>query len=147
MKCNQCLSEINIVKNGKRKDRKQNYLCKCCNHQFIKDEDRVYLGKIKYIKGAILRFLLHGAGVRDISESLLVSTKTVLKILIKTKVNLNPKRMKYEKIIIDEMWTYVQNKKNKQWLIYAICAKTKEVIGYILGKRNISTVKKLKKIF
>ena len=57
MKCNQCLSEINIVKNGKRKDRKQNYLCKCCNHQFIKDEDRVYLGKIKYIKGAILRFL------------------------------------------------------------------------------------------
>ena len=91
--------------------------------------------------------MLYGAGIRTISKSLLVSTKTVFRILIQAKVNLNPKKIKYEKIIIDELWSYVQNKKNKQWVIYAICAETKEIIGYVLGKRNISTVKKLKKIF
>ena len=134
-------------KKRQKKDGKQSYLCKSCNRQFVKDEDRVYLGKIKYITEAVLRLLLYGAGIRTISKSLLVSTKTVFRILIQAKVNLNPKKIKYEKIIIDELWSYVQNKKNKQWVIYAICAETKEIIGYVLGKRNISTVKKLKKIF
>ena len=36
----------------------------------------------------------------------------------------------------DEMWSYVRNKKNKQWIWLAIDQKTKEIVGVHVGSRN-----------
>ena len=36
----------------------------------------------------------------------------------------------------DEMWSFVGNKNNKQWLWLAIDIETKEIVGFYLGERG-----------
>jgi len=43
-----------------------------------------------------------------------------------------------------EIWTYVGNKKNKVWLIYAYHRETGEIVAYVWGKRNAKTAKELR---
>ena len=45
---------------------------------------------------------------------------------------------------MDEFWTFVGNKKNKVWLIYAYDRHTGEIAAYVWGKRNLTTAKQLK---
>lgn len=42
------------------------------------------------------------------------------------------------------IWTYVSNKQNKVWLIYAYNKHTGEIVAYVWGKRNLATAKQLK---
>jgi IS1 family transposase len=46
---------------------------------------------------------------------------------------------------VDEFWTYVGNKKNKVWLIYAYHRETGEIVCFVWGKRDFQTAQKLKK--
>jgi IS1 family transposase len=57
---------------------------------------------------------------------------------------IKPKQIHYDKLEVDELWTYVGNKKNKFWLIYAYHRTTGEIVAYILGKRNLKTALKLR---
>jgi insertion element IS1 protein InsB len=41
-----------------------------------------------------------------------------------------------EVLELDEMWSYVQNKKNKRWLWVALCRRTRQVIAFFLGDRS-----------
>ncbi|MBF7694337.1 IS1 family transposase, partial [Acinetobacter pollinis] len=50
----------------------------------------------------------------------------------------------YETLEIDEFWTFVGNKQNKQWLIYAYHRETGEIVAYVWGKRDLATAKRLK---
>ena len=34
------------------------------------------------------------------------------------------------------MWSFVQNKKNKQWVWIALCRKTRQVIAFYVGDRS-----------
>ncbi|ECM9835226.1 IS1 family transposase, partial [Salmonella enterica subsp. enterica serovar Typhimurium] len=34
---------------------------------------------------------------------------------------------------LDEMWTFVQKRDNKQWLWLALCRRTKQIVGYYIG--------------
>jgi hypothetical protein len=45
---------------------------------------------------------------------------------------------------IDEFWTYIGEKKNKVWLIYAYHWESGEIAGYVWGKRDLKTAKKLR---
>ncbi|ABG52232.1 hypothetical protein Tery_3097 [Trichodesmium erythraeum IMS101] len=36
----------------------------------------------------------------------------------------------------DEMWSFVGNKNNKQWLWLAIDIETQEIVGFYLGERG-----------
>ena len=47
---------------------------------------------------------------------------------------------------VDEFWTYVGNKKNKMWLIYAYHRATGEIVPFVWGKRNTTTARKLREI-
>ncbi len=45
---------------------------------------------------------------------------------------------------VDELWTFVGNKKNKQWLIYAYHRESGEIVAYVWDKRDLATVQRLK---
>ena len=44
---------------------------------------------------------------------------------------------------MDEMWSFVKNKKKRCWIWLAICRFTKLVIGFVTGTRGKKTGKKL----
>jgi len=51
-----------------------------------------------------------------------------------------------EKAELDEMWSYVQNKKNQRWLWLAIDHKTRKVVAFVFGRRKNEVFKQLKKL-
>lgn len=43
----------------------------------------------------------------------------------------------------DEMWSFVGNKNNKQWIWLALDVKTKEIVGVHIGERSRESARKL----
>ena len=45
---------------------------------------------------------------------------------------------------LDEMWSFVGNKKNKRWLWLAICHETRVILAFVFGRRTDKVFLKLK---
>lgn len=88
--------------------------------------------------------LVRGLGIRDICEIENVSIKKVLSVLVNSNRVITPKKSYYEQLEVDEFWTYIGNKQQKYWLIYAYDRETKEIVGYVWGKRDMKTAKRLR---
>ena len=143
IKCPTCLSN-NIKRNGIKVDGKQNHQCKDCKRQFIGDHALSYQGCNSGITGKILHLMVRGSGVRDIAEVERISIGEVLRTLSESVYQIQPKQSHYECLEVDELWTFVGNKKNKQWLIYAYHRESGEIVAYVWGKRDLATVQRLK---
>ena len=122
LKCPSC-SGINIKKNGKKKNKKQNYCCNDCKRQFIGDHALTYKGCHSELANKILLMLVRGLGIRDIAEIGNISVKKVLSILVNSNKIIKPQQSCYDELEVDEFWAYVGNKKNKLWLVYAYIEK------------------------
>ena len=140
--CPRCGSE-NIVRNGKKPNGKQLYRCQDCKRQFIADHEKVYKGTLSTISNQIRKMLVRGSGVRDIAIVLCVSVYKVLSTLAATEYDISPKKH-YSKLEIDEFWTFVGKKANKQWLIYAYDRESREIVAYVMGDRSKKTAEKLR---
>ena len=134
-----------IKKNGNKSYGKQNYMCKDCERQFIGDHALIYKGCSSELERRICMMLVRGVGIRDIAEIEGISIRKVLSTLTRSTHKIRPKHNHYDCLEIDEFWTYVGNKKNKVWLIYAYHRDTGEIVAYVWGKRNLKTAKMLRK--
>ncbi|KAA6352004.1 hypothetical protein EZS27_000656 [termite gut metagenome] len=88
--------------------------------------------------------LVRGIGIRDISEIQEVSIRKVLSVLVNSHYAITPRKSYYERLEVDEFWTYVGNKGKKYWLIYAYERQGGEIVAYVWGKRNLKTAKRLR---
>ena len=143
IKCPACLSD-SIKKNGLKSYGKQNYKCKDCQRQFIGDHALTYQGCHSQKDSKIRYLMVRGSGIRDIACVEKISKGKVLATLKKCNYRLTPKQSQYDCLEVDELWTFVGKKTNKQWLIYAYHRATGEIVAYVWGKRDLKTVKKLK---
>ena len=75
--------------------------------------------------------LVRGIGIRDIAEIAGISIKKVLSVLVRSNHIIEPKESYYDKLEVDEFWTYVGNKKNKVWLIYAYHRASGEIVSFV----------------
>ncbi|MCI5159868.1 MAG: hypothetical protein D3906_15875 [Candidatus Electrothrix sp. AUS1_2] len=62
-----CCSCNDIKKNGKKKNKKQNYLCNDCGRQFIGDHNLTYKGCRSSLINKIMLMFVRGPGIRDIA--------------------------------------------------------------------------------
>ena len=143
IKCPKCES-VNVVFNGKKAYKPQNYLCKNCGRQFIAEHDRIYKGTKIGIDETIKRALVRGCGIRDIAAIFLISIGKVLSILVNSHYDLKPKKAHYTRLEIDELWTFVSSKKQRQWLIYAYDRDSGEIVAYVWGDRSAKTANRLR---
>ena len=88
--------------------------------------------------------LARGSGIRDVAEIASVSIGKVLSTLTNSHYEIKPCKSRYEHLEVDELWTYVGKKRNKKWLLYAYDTATGEIVAYVWGKRDITTVRKLR---
>jgi insertion element IS1 protein InsB len=44
---------------------------------------------------------------------------------------------------LDELWSFVLKKANKQWVWLALCRKTRQIVGYVVGDRSEATCRRL----
>lgn len=140
--CPAC-SSLNIKKNGINKRAKQRYRRNDCGKQFIlKYAYRAYL---KQIRELIAPMSLNGSGIRDTARVLRVSATTVMKLIRQQAANLPPEKLpdRVTDVEIDEMWSYVERKKNQCRLWLAYSPKHRQMPAYSLGKRTDESLRNL----
>ena len=138
--CPGCESSL-TVKNGPRQNGKQNFLCRQCGRQFVENPAPHY--QISQEKRDLIdRLLLEKIPLAGIARAVGVSEKW-LQCYVNEKYGNVPKKLivlPKEKgrltVECDEMWSFVGNKENKQWIWLAIDRDTREIIGVHVGCRD-----------
>ena len=49
----------------------------------------------------------------------------------------------YDKLELDERWSFVLKTTNKRWLWIALCRRTRQLVAFVIGDRNEETCRKL----
>lgn len=140
--CKKC-GEQGIKKNGFTQKGKQRYRCLNCGFSFLLAYDSV-----SYSEGfnkKIIVCVRQSVGIRGISRLLEISPTTVIKKIREiSKALKKPEFISMHQIYeMDELCTYVKSKNNRPWVAYALNRQTKEVVDFVVGKRNNSTLKKV----
>ncbi len=140
--CPHC-REAKVVRNGVKRNGRQNFLCKECRKQF--QAEYVYKACMGKNKEFVLKMLCRGSGVRDCEAVTGVSHSTVLSLIRATAegIVIKPRKYRYEKVQIDEQWSYVGNKEKKVWMLYAYAVEEDEIIAFTMGKRSAAAVRNL----
>ena len=140
--CPHCLG-IKVVRNGVKKNGRQNLLCKACRKQF--QSEYVHKGCVPQNKEQVLRMLCRGSGIRDCEAVTGVSHFTVLKLIATTAqtITLKPRKYHYHRVQIDEQWMYVRKKEKKVWMLYAYAIEEDEIIAFTMYSRSAEAIRNL----
>ena len=140
MSCPQCKSK-HVVKNGIRKNGKQNHLCRVCRRQFVENPCFHYSISAES-KSLIQRLLLEKISLTGIVRVLRISGRWLQYYVndlyknVPQRILVLPKEKGRLTVECDEMWSFVGNKDNKQWIWLAIDRDTREIIGAHVGNRG-----------
>ena len=139
MTCPTCGSH-DISKNGMTRRGKQNYKCRDCKRQFVeapqwkpKDKDTFALVDLLLLEKIPLAGIARATGV---SKSWLQNYANACYEWVPKTAVVMPKVKGKLKVQMDELWSFVDDKGNKQWVWLAIDADTREVIGCHIGDRS-----------
>jgi insertion element IS1 protein InsB len=74
-----------------------------------------------------------------------VSPQTTINLILSEgkKVKILPQQKYYERLEIDEMYSFVSKKAKKVWIFYAYAPETKEILAVTMGKRSKKQLKNL----
>lgn len=124
-----------MVKNGKCPRGAQRYKCGDCSKS-TKDNYN-YRAYSNNINNDLTVFVKEGLGIRSISRILGISKTTVAKrILLISSLVRKPVVKMGEVYELDELCTYIGNKKKRIWVAYAISRKTRAVVDFRAGTRS-----------
>ncbi|MEO0688513.1 MAG: IS1 family transposase [Cyanobacteria bacterium J06649_11] len=147
--CPSCHS-TKIKKNGHTHYGKQNHRCKCCGRQFVKNNEHT---KSSYLKSLIKKALKERLSLRAICRIFGVSLtwlqsyahyfweQTPEDLGITKGLARRIKKLQVFGIQADELWSFVQNKENKQWIWVAYDPVHRLVVAYHIGQRGIQAAK------
>ena len=137
--CPNCGSEA-VSRNGQTRHQKQNYKCRECGRQFVLNP--TWKAITKEQEELMSRMLLERISQAGIARVLQVSEDTVQRyvnaasVAVKKQVEVSAKPKKRLSVQMDELWSFVDNKGNQQWVWLALDAQTREIVGVHIGDRS-----------
>jgi len=150
--CPECGS-IKNKKNGHIHNGKQNHYCKACGRQFVEGPEQKLISL--ETKEHVRKLLLERIPLRGICRVMGVSLRWLLGFIASEYERL-PDNLNYhasletDKLLIwsiesevDEMWSFVGSKENKQWIWIVMDAKSRQIITFYVGDRSQASAKKL----
>ena len=146
MYCPKCQS-IQIIKYGHTHYGKPRFRCQDCGRQFVENASRQPIDQPT--RQLIDKLLLERLALAAIAPVTGVSERW-LQMYVNQKYEKTPKAVEVAKkktgqltIQLDEMWSFVGSKENKQWIWLAIDADTREIVGVFIGDRSRQSAKGL----
>ena len=141
--CPTCRSEI-FIKNGATSYGKQNYKCSNCGRQFVLEIDPKGLTCEK--KELVQKLLLERISLAGISRVVEVSEPTIANYVVSLYKKI-PDDLGYQMdqeenaffltgLELDEMWSFVFSKKNKEWIWLALDKKSNQIVAMHVGDRS-----------
>lgn len=139
MKCKYC-KELKTLKKGKRNSI-QRYYCKECKIHF--QESYTYKAYEGTTDTLLISLLKESCSVLGMARVLKISKNTVLSRMLKIskQIKIPHFNMLGCKFEVDEMWSFIGNKKNVTWITYAIEQKTGQVIDFFVGRKTKDTIR------
>ena len=146
MQCTRCNSQ-HTVKNGISVTGKQKYKCNACGFQFVLNPEKLPISN--ETKDLIDKLLLERISLAGIARMTGVSERW-LQYYVNDKYEKTPRQVIVKKkskgrltLECDELWSFVKNRDNKQWVWLAIDRDTREIVGVQVGDRNRESAKAL----
>lgn len=141
--CPHCHSHT-IRKNGSIHSGKQKYECLACRKQFVEEPQNKIISDD--LKERIRRSLLERVSLEGICRIFDVSMPWLLGFMEKTFESLPDdlnatviaENDEFEVAVLegDEMWSFVGDKSNDQWLWLVMHSSTRQILAFHVGKRN-----------
>ena len=100
-------------------------------------------------KGIIDRLLLEKLSLAGIARALQISEVWVQQYVnakyqqVEQEVQVRPKPKCRLTVQMDELWSFVNDKGNKQWVWLALDAQTREIVGVHIGNRSAASARAL----
>lgn len=150
--CPACGSHI-FKKNGHIHNGKQNHKCKLCGKEFVLCPTKKKISEDT--KNLIRKSLLEKTPLRGICRVFNVSLVWLLQFISSLYdslpdhlnfVSYGDKNSVYihtYEAEVDEMWSFVEKKTNKQWIWIALDGATRQVIAFYVGDRSREAAKEL----
>jgi IS1 family transposase/transposase-like protein len=143
--CPQCGSRW-YKKNGHIHTGKQNHRCKQCGRAFVLNPENLLITEAQ--RGLIERLLLERISLRGICRAVGVGLRWLLQFMVE-RFQAAPEHLYVEppvgtqvvilqrlKAEMDELWSFVGTKENRQWVWIAMDATTRQVIAFHVGDRS-----------
>ena len=147
MICPACDNANNVVKNGSNSSGKQKYFCKDCKKHFIAnpEDNRISDDTKKLIDDLLLEKIPLAGIVRvaKVSKRWMQDYANDKYENVHRTVIVTGKMKGRLTIECDEMWSFVENSKNKVWIWLAKDVKTGEIVGVFVGSRDEAGAQKL----
>ena len=150
--CPSCKS-AKTKKNGHIHNGKQNHSCKECGRQFVRNPTQKVISDAQ--KEQVSKLLLERIPLRGICRVVGVSQSWLLDFIVHLyeqlpdDLNVQAKEQTEELLIytleseVDEMFSFVGNKANKQWVWMAMVVKSRQIIAFHVGDRSGQSAKAL----
>ena len=151
--CCPACNSIRTKKNGHIHNGKQNRRCKKCGRQFVENPKQKLISVEK--REQIRDLLLERISLRGICRSMKVSLRWLLDFIASEYEQL-PDDLNYGASVetdslliwsieseVDEMWSFVRSKENKQWIWIAMDARSRQIIAFHVGDRSGESARKL----
>jgi len=136
--CPECKSK-RIIKNGRTKNKKQQYICKECKRRFI--DYYSYQAYQPNLNQQIITLTKEGLGIRSTARVLHISTTTLLKRIVAIAQNVSqPVISKGKDYEVDEIRTFIKRKNKLIWIVYALERVSKSVVSFYVGSRTNKTL-------
>ena len=146
MNCPKCDS-TQIIKYGLTHYGKPRFRCRDCGRQFVENPSRQPIDADT--RNLVDKLLLERLALAAIARITGVS-KRWLQFYVNKKYAQIPQEIEVTQkktgkltIQLDEMWSFVGCKRNKQWIWLALDVDTREIVGVWIGDRSVTSAKKL----
>jgi IS1 family transposase len=150
--CPSCES-ANTKKNGHTHNTgKQNHICKDCGRNFVENPEKEPISN--EVKSLVDKLLLERIPFRGISRVVGASLRWVIEYAVvkwgKTPGDLGVQLdaaqtleidLLQDELELDEQWSFVGKKANKQWLWLAMDRKSRKIIAFHVGDRSAASAK------
>jgi IS1 family transposase len=130
---------LDLVKNGHDYKGAQKYHCKACGRYGTLNRQKGYSVERRE---QVQRALIERVSLRGIGRIFQMSRRTVMRWLKDWRqqmASLSETLLPVEfgdVLELDELWSFVGNKNNQQWLWLALCRRTRQVVAYYVGDRS-----------
>jgi IS1 family transposase len=150
LRCPRC-GLSHTKKNGHTHYRKQNYRCKGCGRQFVRDSQRVD----EAARALVKKLLLERLSLRGICRVAGVSLTWLLHFIatlyeqlpddLCVAANSPDRRVRLLRLEaeVDELWSFVGRRADKQWLWLAFDKESRQVLAFFVGDRSRQSARKL----
>jgi transposase InsO family protein len=128
------------MKNGTTRRGQQNYKCRDCGRQFV--ENPQWKRREPDSSAMIDRLLLERIPLAGIARVLKLSASWLQRSVnrcykaLPRQVQVMPKSKGPLAVQMDELWSFVDDKGNKQWVWLALDVATREIVGCYIGDRS-----------